>query len=348
MVNRRAAPSHGQRQRIVVKKIVNIVLTVIVGMSVWSSQPAACTAASQASRPIVFLPQWSPQAQFAGYFTAQTKGFYRQRGLSVTFLRGGPERPTGDHLTSGQADFVTLFLTEGLCLRDKGNAVVNIAQLVQRSALMLVARKSAGIQSPADFNGRRVSVWADFRWQPLAFFHQNHLDVNIVPQGYTLNLFLMGGVDAASAMWYNEYHTILNAGLDADELSTFMLADYGLNFPEDGIYCRLETLRREPETARAFVQASLAGWTYAFDHPDEAVDIVMDRVRAASLPTNRVHQQWMLARMQELIRPPGSPRPMGALSPDGFRFVAEKLHESGIIQTIPDFQEFHDPAPSAP
>lgn len=331
-----------------VKGIVNIVLMVMVGLGVWCGRPATCSAAAQAPESVVFSPQWSPQAQFAGYYTALARGFYRQRGLSVTILRGGPERPAGDLLISGRADFVTLFLTEGLALRDKGHAVVNIAQLVQRSALMLVARKSAGILKPEDFNGRRVSVWNDFRWQPLAFFRKNRLDVSIVPQGYTLNLFLMGGVDAASAMWYNEYHTILNAGLDADELSTFMLADYGLNFPEDGIYCRLETLRRDPETVRAFVQASLAGWTYAFDHPDEALDRVMERVHAANLPTNRIHQKWMLARMQELIRLPGHPRPMGALSPDDFRFVAEKLHESGIIQTIPDFQEFYDPAPSAP
>jgi len=299
-------------------------------------------------KPVTFLPQWSPQAQFAGYYVAEAKGFYKRRGLAVTILRGGPEQPAGDQLAAGQVDFGTLFLTEGIARRDQGTPLVNVGQIVQKSALMLVARKASGIRTPRDFNGRRVSVWEDFNLQPLAFFQRNNVDVTIVPQGYTLNLFLMGGVDAASAMWYNEYYAILNSGIDADEMNTFLLADHGLNFPEDGIYCREETLLRDPEMVRAFVQGSIEGWRHAFDHPEEALTIVMARVNAANLPTNRGHQKWMLARMGDIIRPAGGTAPMGTLTEAEFRFVAGQLRESGIIETIPDFLEFYDPTPSTP
>ena len=299
-------------------------------------------------KPVDFLPQWSPQAQFAGFYVAAAKGFYEQRGISVNLLRGGPERPSGADLAAGKVDFGTLFLTEAISRYDQGVEIVNVGQIVQRSALMLVTRKTSGISTPEDFSGRRVSLWSDFRLQPTAFFRKHHLDVTIVPQGYTLNLFLMGGVDAATAMWYNEYYTILNSGVDPEEMNTFLLADYGLNFPEDGIYCRKETLQQDPEMVRSFVQGSIAGWEYAFDHPEEALVIVMTHVQAANLPTNEVHQEWMLARMRDIVRPAGSSTPMGTLIETDFHFVAEQLHQNGIIKTIPDYAEFHDPTCSKP
>ncbi len=303
-------------------------------------------ALGQELKTATFVPQWSPQAQFAGYYVAHAKGFYRRQGLDLTILRGGPDQPAGELLATDRADFGTLFLTSGAALRAQGVPLVNIGQIVQRSALLLVSLKKSGIVSPTDFNGKRVSVWDAFALQPHIFFQRNDLAVAIVPQGYTLNLFLRGGVDAASAMWYNEYHTILNAGIDADELNTFFLADFGLNFPEDGIYCRQETLQRNPAMVRAFVQGSLEGWRYAFDHPEEALDIVMEHVTAARLPTNRVHQKWMLARMQDIIIPPQRSHPMGTLLATDYRFVTQQLLENGIISTIPEYSEFHDPSPA--
>ncbi len=152
--------------------------------------------------------------------------------------------------------------------------------------------------------------------QPRAFFRKYHLQVREVPQSATLNLFLRGGVEVASAMWYNEYHQILNAGVNPEELTTFFLADHGMNFPEDGIYCLEDTAKQHPESCRAFVAASLEGWRYAFAHPDEALDIVMQYVQAANVATDRVHQKWMLEQMREIIQAAGLDLPMGTLTPE--------------------------------
>src|SRR5690606_7709314 len=118
-----------------------------------------------------------------------------------------------------------------------------------------------------------------------------------------VNLFLRGGIDVASAMWFNEYHTILNSGIDPEELNVIFLRDEGMNFPEDGIYAMARTIRRDPALATAFVAASLEGWRYAFDHPGEALDIVIKHMREAHLPANRMHQKWMLERMRDLMMP---------------------------------------------
>jgi len=305
---------------------------------------AGCPAGAQETAPVrvSFIPQWIPQAQFAGYYVAYEKGFYRQHGLDVKILRGGLAWPTSELLAQGRVDFGTMFLATGIEKRAQGSKLVNIAQIVQRSALMLVAKKAQGILTPADINGKKVGLWGDeFRLQPRAFFHKYHLKVREVPQSATLNLFLRDGVEVASAMWYNEYHQLLNAGVNPGELTIFFMADYGINFPEDGIYCREVMVQRHPERCRAFVAASLEGWRYAFAHPEEALDIVMQYVRAAKVATNRAHQQWMLARMRDIIQPPGWDRPMGTLTAEAYMRVAGVLKDNGLIAQIPKFAEFY-------
>jgi len=298
---------------------------------------------------VYFLPQWLPQAQFAGFYVAQDKSFYTQEGLEVVILRGGPEREVTDSLCQGLAHFGTLFLTTGIIGRAQGLNLVNVAQLGQRSGLMLVARKDQGIRTPADLQGKRVGLWRqEFQVQPRAFFRKHHLTVKTVPQAGNMNLFLRGGVDAASAMWYNEYHQLLNAGLNPEELTTFFMADYGLNFPEDGIYCLERIYNQNPSRCKRFVQASLKGWRYAFDHPEEALDIVMKYIKAAHLPTNRVHQSWMLKCMKNLILPPNSLTPLGYLPEATYREVADELRKNNFISEIPPYRQFYRNSTTSP
>ncbi len=293
-------------------------------------------------KPTILIPQWEPQAQFAGYYVAAEKGFYARNGLNVTILRGGPEQPICRLLKEGQADFATTFLTSALEKRSlEGLPLVNIAQIVQRSSLLLVARKSSGIRSPADLQGKTVSIWPDFAVQPKALFRKFGVDPRMLPQSASINLFLRGAVDAASAMWYNEYHMLLNSGIEEQDLTVFFYDQFELNFPEDGIYCLAATLKQDPDRCRRFVQASIAGWQYAFQHPEEALDIVMQKVTALNRPTNRVHQRWMLRRMQDIIQPPGG-RPIGELQEADYLRVARELQAAGQIKTIPDWHEFYE------
>jgi NitT/TauT family transport system substrate-binding protein len=294
-----------------------------------------------AGEKVSFLPQWLPQSQFAGYYVAYEKGFYRDRGLEVNILKGGPYMPPSELLPAGRVDFGTMFLTTGIDKRAHGFKLINIAQIVQRSALMLVAKKSSGITTVADINGKKVGLWGpEFQIQPRAFFHQHHLTVKTVPQGPTMNLFLRGGVDLASAMWYNEYHQLIQAGLDPGDLTTFLLSDYGQKFPEDGIYCLESFYQKHPRRCINFVQASIAGWQYAFAHPGEALDIVMKYVSAANVATNRVHQKWMLERMRDIIQPPGTNIPLGSLTEETYLQVGRGLQDYGLIGEIPPFSRF--------
>ena len=303
--------------------------------------PQMAAAQSPSLKVAVFIPHWSPQAQFAGYYVAQEKGLYKKYGLDMIILNGGPARSPVDYLAGKKADFGSLWLCTALEKRSQGIDLINIGQIIQRSALMLVAKKKSGIRTPQDMEGKKIGLWRDeFQIQPRALFQKYHLKVTIVPQSLSVDLFLRGGVDVASAMWYNEFHTLLNSGLNRDELNTFFFLDYDLNFPEDGLYCLEETLAKDPEMVRAFVRASLEGWLYAFDHPQEALDIIIKAMRTAKIPANRVHQQWMLARMKDLALGKDPRENFGKLKESDFRRVSDELMKTGLIKKTSSFKTF--------
>ena len=123
-----------------------------------------------------YLPHWSPQAQFAGYYMALQKGVYRRHGIDLTILQGGPPVPPWNTCGTKQADVATLWLSSALQLVDQGVEMVNVGQVIQRSALVLVTKKSSGIETPQQMNGKKIALWpADFQIQPDAFFEKFHL-----------------------------------------------------------------------------------------------------------------------------------------------------------------------------
>ncbi len=331
---------------ILVNELQNIMkrLLIIIFSGLLLLLPAHSSAKERGLTKATFIPQWVPQAQFAGYYMARHKGIYRKYGIDLTIIDGGPDRPSDMFLKDGRADFATMWLASAISMRAKGVRVVNIAQMLKRSALMLVAKRSSGIKTPHDLDKKRVGIWGDiFRIQPMAFFKKYNIHPIIVRQSYSVNLFLRGGVDAASAMWYNEYYTILMSGIDEDELTTFMFSQDGLNFPEDGIYTTENYYKSSPSLCKRFVKASIEGWRYAFSHPEETLDLVLKNLRKAYIPANRVHQRWMLERMKDLMIPEGTKSPVGVLTKTDYLRVVKLLKGYGLINTAPDFREFYHP-----
>lgn len=305
--------------------------------------PLLSMGASEQSPPVSckLLPLWSPQAQFAGYYMALEKGFYLNHGIDMTILRGGAGCSGREYLVDGRADFAVLWLTSAIRQSCEGPGVVHLGQIIPRCSMMLVAKADSGIRNPLDMNGKKVGVWpGDLAIPPQAFFKKHGVRVREIPQSYTVNLFLRGGVDVASAMWYNEYHAILNTGVDPDELRVFSLADYNLDYPEDGLYMLQSAYRKNPALGAACFKASLDGWRYAFEHPEEALDVVIRYRREASIRANRTHQRWMLSRMKDLIMPVLGQGDDGRLKRSDFDAVSTFLLESGLIDEVPSFGDF--------
>ncbi len=291
--------------------------------------------------------QWTPQAQFAGFYVAQAKGFYREAGVDLTIRPGGPDLVASRELMEGRAQFATMFLATGVERRAHGLPLAHLAQFVQHSALMLIMRADSPLRELKDLDGKRVGLWDnEFQLQPLTLFKRLGIHPRIVPQSGTLNLFLLGGVEAASGMWYNEFHTLLSSGLDAADLRVHFYRDLDLNYPEDGLYTLDKTLRADPQLCKAVVSASLRGWEYAFAHEDEVLDIVLEHMRTAKVPTSRAHQRFMLRRMRDVmlggegIEGHAKTPPLGHLDRAAYDRVADALLEQGFVRTRPRFEDF--------
>jgi len=298
------------------------------------------SATAQNTSKVKFMPHWLHQAQFAGYYMAKEKGIYKNLNLDVEILNGGPAAPISEIITTHRADFVTMFLSGAIEACDDGLGIINIAQLSQKSALMFVAKKSGSIENIEDFNGKKIGIWrSDFRELPLAFLDKYNIEAEIVPITSTINLFLEDGIDIMCVMWYNEYHQIYDAGIDFDNLSTFFYFDYGLNFPEDGIYCTREFYEKNTEVADNFIQATLAGWKYAFEHKDETIAVVLEYMKKSNIPANKAHQRWMLNTMEKVYADENGAF-SGKLNEHLFYKTVNILYESGAINNKITFQEF--------
>jgi NitT/TauT family transport system substrate-binding protein len=176
----------------------------------------------------------------------------------------------------------------------------------QRSSVVLIARAGSNVRRLSDLDGRRVGVWRSEPSLPVeALLRTQALEVKRVPQSQTVNLFLRGGVEAMSGMLYNEYHLLIDAGLEPEALTVFRLSEYGIDFPEDGLYV-LERTRREKSAAiAAFVAATRRGWEQVFADPEGALDLVLEHQRTAHVPANRTHQHWMLEQIRAVMGEPG-------------------------------------------
>lgn len=293
---------------------------------------------------IVFMPQWYPQAQFAGFYVAQEKGFYDELDLDVTIKHPVSSRNAIDYLKNGEVDIISLFLISGLSHYANGIDLVNIAQLSQKSSLLLVAKKSNKIFNIEDFNGKNVGIWkSGFDELPRIFVKTNNLQVNWVSVSSSVNLFLMDGIDILTVTYYNEYNNIINSGIDEDELSHFFMNDYGFNVPEDGLYCTSKIYKNKQDEINKFYEASRKGWIYAKNNPEEALQIVLKVMKEERVASNYAHQKWMLEKMLELFMPDGNTDIFGVLSKNAFSNSVEILKKSGYLNRTIRYEDFFQP-----
>ena len=253
--------------------------------------------------------KWVTQAQFAGYYVAKDKGFYKDAGLDVTVKAGGPDINPSQVIAGGGADVIVDWMPSALATREKGVPLVNISQVFKRSGMMLTCRKDSGIKTPKDFGGRTLGVWFYGNEYPFLSWmdklgYKTTGDgnaVKVLKQGFNVDPLLQKQADCISTMTYNEYWQIIESGWKADQLIVFKYEDQGVATLEDGLYT-LEKSIADPAMAAKlakFLKASLKGWEYAIKNQDEAVKIVL--ANDASGAQTEGHQKTMMQEIAKLV-----------------------------------------------
>lgn len=284
--------------------------------------------------------KWVPQAQFAGYFVAVKKGYYAKEGLDVTIQPGGPDIVPEQVVESGQSDFGLDWLPSLLAQRDHGQDLVNIAQIYQTTGMRLIAFKTSGIKSVADFKGKKIGVWfSGNQYQFLAWMAKVHMDPNkdmtVIHQGFDMNLFLSHKLDMASAMTYNELGVVLESGVKMSQLTVFNYADAGVSMLEDGVYARGSWLKSHRDVAVRFLRASIMGWRDLVKDPTAAGKLTYTDYSPAGASTEH-HQIYMAQQVAKLVWwGPAITKGIGYMDPVAFNRTATLSLRYGVIRKMP-------------
>ncbi len=274
---------------------------------------------AQAADKLTLQLKWVAQAQFAGYYVADAKGFYKAAGLDVTIKPGGPDINPSQIIAAGGADVIVDWMGDALAAREKGVPLVNIAQVFQKSGLEMTCRNDSGVKTPADFKGKTLGIWyAGNEYPFLAWMSKLNYSIDggpggvtVLKQAFNVDPLLQKQAACISTMTYNEYWQLIEAGMKPDQLTVFKYENLGVATLEDGLYTT-DTELKDPASVdklARFVKASMLGWQYAIAHQDEAVKIVLSNDTAGSQTAE--HQKRMMGEIAKLVA--GSTRGIGYL-----------------------------------
>jgi len=318
---------------------------------------AASAAACTTPTPVKLQLQWFAQAQFAGYYAAKDKGFYKDACLDVTILEGGVDIVPQTVLAQGGADFAIAWVPKALASREQGAGITNVAQVFQKSGTLQVSWADSNIKTPADFKGKKIGNWGfGNEFEVFAAVTKAGLDpaadVSLVQQQFDMKGLLSKQIDAAEAMTYNEYAQLLETKNPAtgklyqpSDFNTISYEDQGVGMLQDAIWANQEKLASDTayqDLTQKFVQASLQGWIYCRDNAQECADIVTKN--GSKLGAS--HQLWMMNEINKLIWP--SPLGVGVMDPAKWTQTVtismntKNLEGSTVITKEPDPEAFTD------
>ena len=298
---------------------------------------ATSQTATAQDETIVFTPQWTAQAQFAGYYVAEAKGFYREAGVKVRIEHPSSTQPAMSRLRKNECQATTLQLCQALEIIDGGIPLVNILQTSMNNAMVIV---SARDKDPLTQKGAKVGIWSvGFGQLAICMSFREKLDYQWVRFAQNVNLFVAGALDATLAMSYNEYYQLVQAGIKMTDKNVYRFCDHGYNVQEDGVYMTHDYYVQHKDQARRFAQASRKGWEWAAEHPDETLDIVMQYVEKNHIATNRVMQRLMLKEVLRLQVDRESKKREFRLRPDMVQLASRLMVENQMLSREVTYQE---------
>lgn len=279
------------------------------------------------AEPVHIQLRWHHQFQFAGYYMALEKGFYRKAGLEVILDAGSPDKKPVQRVLQGRAQY-GVANSELLLERLRGARLVALAAIYQHSPSVLLARKDAGILSPHDLIGKKVMLMdkvvdADF----FAMMHNEGIsmaDLHVIPSSFNIQDLVDGKVVAFNSYLSNEPYYLKQHGVDYTVLNP---RNYGVDFYSDILFTTESEIKKHPGRVKALRDASLEGWRYAMDHPQEVIDLLVNKYKVNK---SRAHLEFEAQVIRPLIVP--DLIEMGHMNPWRWQHMANTFMQAGMVE----------------
>ena len=245
----------------------------------------------------VFTTVWTAQAEFAGYYAAKEKGFYKDVGLDVKIQHPTLTSSVYHRLATNECDAGMFSLMSAIDIISNGTPLVNIFQTSMNNSYFIISRWG---KNPVEHKRQRVAVYvSEPNYLASILNYEKQMNFRWVYYTSNINVFLSGAVDAMAAVVYHELLLLKQAGFEYDEISLYRFKDHGYNIQENGVYVKREYYETHRDQVKRFAEASKRGWEWVNTHQEEALDIVMKYVERNHVQTNRVIQKLML---QEILK----------------------------------------------
>jgi NitT/TauT family transport system substrate-binding protein len=286
----------------------------------------------------VFTTAWTPQAEFAGYYVAKEKGFYKDVGLDVVIQHPSLTSSVYHRMETDQCNAGMFALMSAIDLIGNQDApLVNILQTSMNSSYLIVSRWG---KNPAKQKGMKVAVYnSEPNYLTMIMDKREHMGYKWVYFTGNVNVFLSGAVDAMVVVSYNELYQLMQANFKITEEGLFRLRNHGYNIQENGVYVKRDYYEKHPQQVKAFAEASRRGWEWAAKNPEEALDIVMKYVKAENVPTNRVMQRLMLQEILRLQQDADSGKREFRVRPDMVKKACQMMMEQDMLKREVTYEE---------
>ena len=286
--------------------------------------------------------KWQHQFQFAGYYAAQAQGYYQAVGLDVEIIPCQPDEDAVQKVLQGKAEF-GVGSTELLLLREQGAPVVVLAVIFQHSPLAFMTLKQSGLQSIHNLIGRRIVIEPGSS-ELYAYLREEGISSDkftLLPHGFDTKDLLAGNIDVMSAYVTDEPFELRKAGY---EYVLYSPRVAGIDFYGDNLFTTENQLKLKPGMVKAFREASLKGWEYAMQHPEELVQLIYSRYsQRHSIEHLRFEARQMVPLLQmDLLQ-------VGHMNPGRWQHIAETYTKLGMMKPDFNFKGFlYDPNPAPP
>lgn len=288
--------------------------------------PSSFAVPSSQQDIITLQLRWYHQFQFAGYYAAIEKGFYREEGLEVKLRHGDPQHQPVSEVLSGEAQYA-VGNSEVLFRRLQGEPLIALASIFQHSPSVLITLKSSNIRSVHDLIGKKVMFANKNEDADLLTMLLNEgvalSQLDIIPSSYQLDDLISGKVDAFNSYSTNEPYFLKQLNIEYNIIDP---VSYSVDFYSDIFFTSESELRNNPKRVEAMLRATLKGWHYAMEHPEEIIELLKTKYEVEK---SRDHLRFEAEEMRKLIFP--KLIQIGHMNPERWQHMAETFIKAGLV-----------------